>query len=154
MIKTIIKGAAVAVFALAITATPFVGRTASAQVAGQSIQTCDGRTYRYGSGFGTANGDSCVKVIQQFMNEALLLYVAHGQYVASGWKMITVDGKYGDDTVAAVKRYQMSNPFLRAAGPSYWDGVVGPATWGVMKGECLNRWVLDWRHWSKTCNLS
>lgn len=51
------------------------------------------------------------------------------EYVGSNGKLLAVDGKFGSDTEAAVKRYQKNR------GAKNPDGIVGAWTWNkLLKG--------------------
>jgi hypothetical protein len=146
MLKNVIRGLVVLVLAATFTAAPFASQQAHAQVAGKTIQECQPTLYQLGSGFNLPSGNPCVKVIQQFMNEALLLYTAKGIYRGgTGWQIISVDGKFGNATKWSVLNYQH---WIMAHDA---DGIVGPITWGSMRSECFGRWSTNWGHFSSTC---
>ncbi|WP_280468775.1 peptidoglycan-binding domain-containing protein [Nocardia cyriacigeorgica] len=87
------------------------GRGSAAAV--QTLVDCaaEGDTLRSG-----ARGD-CVSAVQRFLS---------GNY---GNGSVAVDGKYGDDTIAAVRNFQR-HVGIRA------DGVVGSDTWQMMMRMC------------------
>lgn len=137
MLKQTLKGLGIAAFAVAVVASPFVSREKSnAQVAGRIWSDCDHLTLRQGvnGGYGSERW-ACNYLVQQFLNEAKLLYARYAGTNVRNWPTISPhDGLYGPQTKAAVANWQNASMYYWTHGPG--DGVFGPGSWLELSRDC------------------
>src|SRR5215216_738350 len=99
-----LAGLMAALVLLCLPGTSIAGGASDTSLAPQSGSSL----LRYGAGYGKANGEPPVRVVQRALRRL-------------GWQPGPVDGLYGPRTKAAVTRFQ-------AAAKVAVDGIVGPKT--------------------------
>jgi len=145
MVKTIFRGLGLLMLGLAV-AAPFTTATASAAV----MKDCHNKVYSQRRWNSFRRSEDCVKVIQQTLNEARLLYKANRNANIQQWPPLVVDGKFGPQTRKAVIAYQN---LRKQQGLRKVDGIVGPETWWYLTDDCL-RVFPTWDHRSQMCRTN
>jgi len=129
MIKNVIRGVAIATFAFAVVAAPFVRpQKASATTFISSCSESKPVYQRGDTGF-------CVKIIQEMLNRTRVKY---GQTNNPYWPIMSVpfDGIYGPKTEQAVVAFQFVHKVKNSA--VVVDGKVGQQTWFLFYVDCLS----------------